>query len=151
MAAERLGKRGKSHLMTEHAGPERAVLAANAQFYRAFNLGDSAEMSALWAARSPVACLHPGESLLLGRQLVLDRWREILALRPPFTLRCNNPVVQILGSTALVCCYEGADNSPAHLAATNVFVYEDERWRMVHHHAGPLAAPLPLPNIGHLN
>jgi hypothetical protein len=38
-----------------------------------------------------------------------------------------------------VTCYEGNAHQPAHLAATNVFVLEDGQWRMVHHHAGPLA------------
>jgi len=49
---------------------------------------------------------------------------------------------QLLGDAALVTCYEGSNDDPAHLAATNVFVLEGERWRMVHHHAGPIASPV---------
>jgi hypothetical protein len=50
--------------------------------------------------------------------------------------------VSLVGDTAIVTCYEGGSDEPAHLAATNVFVLEDEAWRMVHHHAGPLARPV---------
>ena len=137
--------------MTEEDETEQAVLVANAQFYRNFNEGDAEAMGELWAARSPVACLHPGESLLVGRQQVLRRWREILATRPAFTLRCDRPTVQVFGATAIVYCYEAGNDEPAHLAATNVFVREGDGWRMVHHHAGPLAAPLPDPRRTALN
>ncbi len=38
-------------------------------------------------------------------------------------------------------CYEVL--GPNVLVATNVFLREDGAWRMVHHHAGPCAAPPP--------
>jgi ketosteroid isomerase-like protein len=137
--------------MTEEEETARAVLAANARFYRAFNERDAAAMSELWAARSPVGCLHPGEALLVGRQPVLRRWQEILVSRPAFTLRCDRPTVQVFGATAIVYCYEAGNDEPSHLAVTNVFVRESGGWRMVHHHAGPLAVPLPAPAAKDLN
>jgi len=137
--------------MTEEDENARAVLAANARFYRAFNERDSAAMGELWAARSPVACLHPGASLLVGRQQVLRRWHEILASRLAFTLRCDRATVQVFGATAIVYCYEGGDDEPAHLAVTNVFVREGDGWHMVHHHAGPMAEPLRGPPAQDLN
>ena len=137
--------------MTDYERPEQAILAANERFYRAFNEADVAAMSALWATRAPVACLHPGEPLVVGRQQVLHRWREILSMSQAFKLRCDRPTVQVLGTTALVYCYEGVGDEAAHLAATNVFVFEDGSWRMVHHHAGPLANPLPAATNSSLN
>ncbi len=128
-----------------HAAAEAAVLDANATFYRAFTDGDYAAMSDLWAERAPVACLHPTAQAFIGRSLVLDAWREILSATSRFLLRCDEPVVHILGDAAIVTCYEGTDDDPAHLAATNVFVMEDGRWRMVHHHAGPISSPRPRP------
>jgi hypothetical protein len=100
-------------------------------------------MSALWSKHSRVSCLHPGAPLLLGREAVLASWQAILKETPPFRLRCDSPVVQLLGSVAVVLCYEGGDIDPAHLAATNVFVLENGDWRMTHHHAGPLSHPTP--------
>lgn len=137
--------------MTEDDEAIQAVLAANARFYRAFNERDTVAMAELWAAHSPVACLHPGESLLVGRQQVLRRWHEIMGPLPPFTLRCDRPTVQVFGTTALVYCYEGGDDELAHLAVTNVFVREGEDWHMVHHHAGPMATPLATAPSRNLN
>lgn len=128
------------------AKAEAAILVANASFYGAFNSGSYAAMSALWAVRAPVACLHPTSPVLIGRKAVLDSWRQILRGAPTFEMRCDTPVVSFAGDAAFVTCYEGNGNHPAHLAATNVFVLEDGDWRMVHHHAGPLASPMPRPS-----
>jgi hypothetical protein len=130
---------------TNHSRTEAAVLQANATFYRAFTHGDYAAMSELWAEQVPVACLHPMAPALVGRRAVLESWRELLGEPPPFELRCDRPVVHVLGEVAVVTCYEGNGDRPAHLAATNVFVLEGARWRMVHHQAGPLAAPIARP------
>jgi ketosteroid isomerase-like protein len=127
--------------MTHAPKSENEVLAANARFYRAFSEGDLASMNALWAEQAPVACLHPGQPLLLGRDAVLRAWREILEHQRGIELSSQEPRVQLFGDTAIVYCYEAVSDQPAHLAATNVFVLEGPAWRMVHHHAGPLAEP----------
>src|SRR5258708_8372392 len=102
-------------------------------------------MAALWAARAPVACLHPAARALIGRSPVLESWKQILGGASRFKLRCDQPIAHVVGDTAIVTCYEGAGDQPAHLAATNVFVLEDGRWRMVHHHVGPGSIPVPAP------
>jgi ketosteroid isomerase-like protein len=127
------------------AATEMAVLDANATFYRAFTDGDYSAMAALWALRAPVACLHPGARALFGRSPVLDSWKQILGGTSRFELRCEKPVVYVSGDAAIVTCYEAAVDQPAHLVATNVFVFEDGRWRMVHHHAGPISRPVRRP------
>lgn len=124
----------------------RAILEANAAFYRAFTRGDYAAMAELWARATPVTCFHPGSSLLIGREAVLASWREVLAGPPPFVMRCDHARVQRWAEVALVTCYEGNGELPAHLAATNVFVLEQDRWHMLHHQAGPLSRPLPAPS-----
>jgi ketosteroid isomerase-like protein len=90
-----------------------------------------------------VTCFHPAARALIGRSAVLDTWRQILGGPSRLKLRCDQPVVRVIGETAIVICYEGSNDEPAHLAATNVFVLEDGRWRMVHHHAGPISRPVP--------
>ena len=122
-----------------------AVLGANETFYRAFTDRDYASMSELWAHRAPVACFHPAARALIGRSAVLDSWRQILDGASRFELRCDRPVAHVVGDAAIVTCYEGNGDEPAHLAATNVFVLEDGSWRMVHHHAGPISSPVPRP------
>jgi ketosteroid isomerase-like protein len=124
---------------------EAAVLRANASFYRAFTHADYAAMCQLWAQHAPVACLHPGASMLVGRGPVLDAWRQIMTGPEPLVMRCDHPNVHMLGDCAIVTCHEGNAEHPAHLIATNVFVLEDGHWRMVHHQAGPLARVVPRP------
>jgi len=118
---------------------EAAVLQANAHFYRAFSRGDFVAMSQLWAQQAEVTCLHPGATLLRGHADVLSAWRQLISEPSPLEMRCEQPTVQIYETTAVVTCYEGNGDQPAHLAATNVFVLEAGEWRMVHHQAGPLA------------
>jgi ketosteroid isomerase-like protein len=125
---------------------EAAVLRANAEFYRAFTAGDFAAMSALWSEQTEITCFHPGSALIRGRTAVLAAWRQIIAEPAPFEMHCDHARVQLLPAAAIVTCYEGNGDQPAHLAATNVFVLEQERWRMLHHHAGPLSRPMPRPS-----
>jgi len=127
----------------ERARVEAAVLEANNEFYRAFSRGDYTAMSDLWAKVAPVACLHPGGRLLAGRQAVLSSFRELLAAAPAWKMVSRDASVHLFTEAAFVTCLEANGDQPAHLAATNIFVLEEGRWRMVHHHAGPLSVPEP--------
>lgn len=127
----------------DSAREEAAVLAANEEFYRAFSRGDVLAMSDLWAKAAPVACLHPGARLLSGRHAVLSSFRELLAAAPAWKIVSRDARVFWVGESAFVTCLEANGEHPAHLAATNIFVLEEGRWRMVHHHAGPLSVPEP--------
>jgi ketosteroid isomerase-like protein len=121
---------------------EDEVLAANAAFYAAFAASDAEAMDAVWARRAPVACVHPGWEALLGRDSVMESWRRILrGGSSPIT--CTGAVAHLLGEAAFVTCLERLPGGA--LVATNCFVREDGRFRMVHHHAGPTARPEPAP------
>jgi ketosteroid isomerase-like protein len=125
---------------------ERAVLMANAAFYDAFGQRDPGAMAAIWADTSPVTCVHPGWDVLVGRDAVLASWNDILSqpTAPPIT--CTNAVVYLYGETASVVCMERLPTGL--LVATNVFVREAGRWRMVHHHAGPVATRISAADDG---
>ena len=118
-------------------GEEELLLRANAAFYAALASGDLEAMDAVWSRRLPVACIHPGWQPLCGRDAVMASWEAIFegGRAPP--IRCEGEEPHLLGSTAYVTCFEriGAES----LAATNLFVLEDGAWRLVHHHAGPVA------------
>ncbi len=117
------------------------IISANEAFYEAFRGEDIAAMEALWAARAPCACVHPGWPPLIGRDDVLASWRAILRSGAP-DIRCAAARILMLGDVAQVVCEERVGDH--RLIATNVFVREDGRWAMVHHHASPLA-DLPAP------
>jgi ketosteroid isomerase-like protein len=116
---------------------EALVLAANQAFYDAFARGDLAAIEAIWAERAPVACIHPGWDALHGRDEVIASWRAILSGGgAPASVRCTSPEAYLMGDAAFVVCGEAIPG--AELVATNVFVREDGRWKLVHHQAGPV-------------
>ena len=112
-----------------------AVLFANEAFYRAFADRDAAAMEAVWAKRAPVACIHPGWGALEGRATVMQSWRGIMNNAASPRIRPRAAKAHILGDAANVICFEEIDGQ--FLLATNLFVREDGRWRLVHHQAGP--------------
>lgn len=113
------------------------VLLANASFYRAFAGRDVDAMESLWAHRAPVACVHPGWQPLAGRDAVMASWRGILRGPGVPDIICTEATCHIVGESAFVVCIEQLDAGA--LVATNVFIREDDAWRLVHHHAGPIA------------
>jgi len=123
--------------MTERAAGATALLAANEAFYRAFLAGDIAGMENLWSGTASVGCVHPGWTALRGREAVLASWRSILGSGRAPRVVCTNPTPHILGDAGFVLCEERV--AGAALVATNVFALERGVWKMVHHHASPVA------------
>jgi ketosteroid isomerase-like protein len=117
--------------------PEAEVLSANEAFYAAFAHHDIAAMEAIWSQRTDVACVHPGWDALVGRREVLSSWRAILASPEAPEVECMAAVAHVVGDVAYVVCSEVLPG--AELCATNVFVREGGLWKLVHHHAGPIA------------
>lgn len=113
------------------------LLEANEDFYRAFSARDVAGMAGLWAERHPVVCIHPGWDVLDGRERVLASWRAILSSGGAPEVACERAEAHVLGDVGLVTCHEVLPGG--RLAATNVFVREDGRWRMAHHQATAIA------------
>jgi len=117
-------------------GETAELLLANETFYEAFAAGDLAAMDSLWARRAHVACVHPGHDVLNGREAVMSSWRSILGAGGAAGFCCERAQVTLMGSAGFVTCVERLGEG--RLIATNVFVRENGRWHMVHHHAGPL-------------
>jgi ketosteroid isomerase-like protein len=113
-----------------------AVLAANLQFYQAFTTRDLAAMEALWAKHSPVACLHPGWTVLTGRDEIMASWAAILSSPDAPRIACYDEQALLYGDVALVLCEEQLEGGA--LAASNFFVREDGIWRIAHHQAGQI-------------
>ena len=112
------------------------VLAANLEFYRAFTGCDFPAMNALWSRAAPVLCIHPGWAALNGRDAVMRSWRNILTSPQPTRVMVHDDQAFLYGDFAVVTCEE--ELAEGHLVATNMFVKEGGRWRMVHHQSSPL-------------
>jgi len=123
--------------MTDRQAGAAALLVANETFYRAFVARDIAQMESLWSASAFVGCIHPGWSALRGREPVIASWRSILGSGQSPRVVCANPTAHMLGDAGFVLCEERV--GPAVLIATNVFSLERGVWKMVHHHAAPVA------------
>jgi ketosteroid isomerase-like protein len=117
------------------ADDDSGLLEANLAFYRAFATSDLAGMDALWARKASVACTHPSGETILGRAQVMAGWRALFLAgnAPPIVAR--EAVPHPCGEAGFVTCIEAVPG--ATLAATNIFLREDGRWKMVHHHAAP--------------
>ena len=113
-----------------------AVLAANLEFYRAFAARDLIAMNALWARRAAVACLHPGWTALKDREEIIESWEGILSNPDAPRVACFDEQVLLYGDVALVLCEE--ELAGGTLAASNLFIREDDEWRIAHHHAGQI-------------
>jgi len=127
---------------------EMAVLDANRAFYTAFQKRDNTAMEHVWAEEHASSCIHPGWAPLVGRQAVMASWRAIFGSPDPPRVEMTDAHAVVLGGAAFVMCIEHL--ADATIAATNVFVEERGRWRMVHHHGGPMPTPRgsrrPAPN-----
>lgn len=121
--------------MSDHV----SVLFANDVFYAAFASRDLAAMDHLWSQRATVTCLHPGWAPLVDRYAVMQSWRAILSDPKAPSIDCLDASAHLLGNVAYVICYERLKQG--FLAATNVFVREDDGWKIIHHQAGAVPAP----------
>lgn len=115
---------------------ERDVLTANEALYRAFRERDLEAMRALWSQQHPVACIHPGWEALYGHDEVMASWQAILENPDAPEVSCVEANAAVLGETAYVTCVERL-GPHVELVATNLFVRENGRWKLVHHQAGP--------------
>lgn len=121
-------------------GDQEHVLAANQAFYQAFDARDFSTMDELWAREHGVTCIHPGWNLLVGREAVMASWRAILRSES-IHIEPSGVRVFLLGDAAYIVCHEAPRGETPILVATNIFVREQGRWRLVHHQAGQLATP----------
>ncbi|MYK25508.1 MAG: nuclear transport factor 2 family protein [Dehalococcoidia bacterium] len=138
-AAERGGYPWRVTEPGTHTEAEQEALLANEGFYRALGNSDMGAMEQVWARMARVTCLHPGWTLLTGREEVLESWRTILSNPNQPRIVGGGASVSVLGNTAVILCREVVSGSP--LYATNVFVREEGSWRMTHHHSGPVMVP----------
>ena len=122
--------------MSSESDEARAALTANDVFYTAFSSGDTAAMNSCWSSEASVLCTHPGAQTIHGRDEVMESWRQILENGPP-SVRWSDGRVAVIRGVALVSCIEWLIDGT--LMATNVFIWEDGSWKLVHHHAGPLS------------
>lgn len=131
---------------------------AERAFYRAFERADLAGMMAVWAEDEDISCVHPGGPRHAGVVEVRDAWQQIFAHGPRLRFRLVGSRVFAGRMLSIHTVYEHAtvagDSRPANpVLATNIYLLTDRGWRMLMHHASPLAPEAvpqePPPSILH--
>lgn len=125
--------------------PRKELLRANRAFYQSFEKLDIEGMRALWLPDTCVRCIHPGGEVLVGIERVLAAWTAIFENTLEIKFEIHDPAIELNGDMGWVTqveriktkMEEGPVTSEA--AATNLFVRREGQWRMVLHHASPIA------------
>ena len=130
--------------------PDAAELEeANANFYRAFESLDMAQMGPVWSHGDHVRCIHPGWCLLSGWEAVRQSWDAIFKSGQEMRFSITDADVHAEGDLGWVTCTENilsharGQIAVTRLIATNLFERVGDEWRMIHHHASHLLAGEP--------
>lgn len=122
------------------ASPQEAEQA----FYSAFEHADLAGMMAVWAGEEDIVCVHPGGGRHSGLVEVRESWRQIFSQGPRLRFRLGGNRVFAGRMLSIHSVYEhiavAGDPRPTNpVLSTNIYLLTDRGWRMLIHHASPLA------------
>lgn len=123
---------------------EKAVLAANDAFYRAFEKKDIDKMTALWSQGINTACIHPGRSALRGSDKIRKSWEAIFQNTAYLEIDTEIITTEISGDLAYVLLIEKVlqvtpgRKMKAQSMATNIFERMGGNWYLIHHHGSPI-------------
>jgi ketosteroid isomerase-like protein len=125
--------------------PSKEAARANRAFYKAFEKLDMDAMRGVWLDDPFVKCIHPGGEVLIGPERVLASWAAIFRSTRKIRFEIADLSIEIVGDMAWATGIERIRSSTeqglvqSEAAATNLFVKRDDGWRMVLHHASPIA------------
>ena len=120
----------------------KELAQANRAFYDAFRALDLDAMREVWLEADNVKCVHPGWEMLVGYDLVMRSWEGIFENTESISFEVSDLEVEVIGDAGVVTLVErvGSDGGgTGEMAATNVFVRSFDAWKMVMHHASPIA------------
>jgi ketosteroid isomerase-like protein len=117
---------------------------ANREFYRAFERLDFEAMRAVWLDDDSIQCVHPASERLVGRERVLGSWAAIFKATDAIHFELADLSIEIFGDFAWASAIEriraGNTGDPiSEAVATNLFVRRESGWKLVLHHASPIA------------
>ena len=120
------------------------VIEANLKFYFALESLDIDLMDEVWATDATASCVLPGWQRLFGWEAIRSNWEQIFKNTTFMRVDVDEVNVEVHGNVAWVTCLEnittaaGENMRRAQAHATNIFIFEDDRWLLVLHHASLL-------------
>ena len=124
----------------------KMVMEANGNFYNAFNARDLEAMKKVWSSKENITCVHPGWDPLNGFEPIMKSWKGIFKNSGNMNIEASDISVITSEGLALVSCVEKlytiATNGvlASEVFSTNIFKLEEGSWKMVMHHASPMAS-----------
>ncbi|HSN17665.1 MAG TPA: nuclear transport factor 2 family protein [Gammaproteobacteria bacterium] len=125
------------------ATPDEAETA----FYTAFANTDLDAMMAVWLDSDVITCIHPVGPRLSGRAAVRESWAGIFRNSGSLKFRLADVHRTQDGLLSVHILHEyivvpGEQEARAPAVATNVYQLTSQGWRMILHHASPVAMPV---------
>ena len=123
---------------------EESIIAANENFYKAFNARDLDAMKNVWGSQEKVTCIHPGWVPLNDLESIIDSWEGIFKNSGNMDIQITDISVTASESLAWVSCVEKLYTIATHgvlaskVFSTNLFQLNEGNWKMIMHHASPL-------------
>jgi len=120
-----------------------ALILQNARFYEAFENSSLETMEDLWSRSPSVRCIHPGWSVIEGRESILESWSRIFQGDVRMKVSLRNVKAEIHGRIGIIVLMEeisyqsGKISNTGTVMATNIFEYDGSEWKMIHHHGSP--------------
>ena len=119
-------------------------------FYDALGRADLEAMMEVWADDEEIVCVHPAGPRLAGQEQVRASWAQMFANARPMRVHVTQ---QVKVSSTLVAVHsvhenflvEGEPEPQGPVAATNVYLRTPAGWRIVAHHASPVAGTPEMP------
>ena len=125
---------------------EDSAITANEKFYKAFNSRDLDAMKEIWSSHQNVTCVHPGWNPLNGFEPIMDSWQGIFKNSGNMDIQISDINMLTSNDLAWVSCVEKlytiATNGvlASEVFSTNLFKLEEGSWKMIMHHASPIAS-----------
>ena len=118
------------------------ILSANQAFYDAFSTASFDLMKNVWSSSEEIVCIHPGWAPLYGQEAVMQSWSNILMGGHSPKITCHNAIAHFLKfDLCFVTCFESLQGGT--MAATNIFLNEENSLKIIHHQAAPTAQHIP--------
>ncbi len=124
--------------------PEQ-VVEANLKFYFALENLEVDLMEEVWATDASAICVHPGKERLAGWENIRASWEQIFNHTTSLRIDVTGVSVEVQGNVSWVTCLEnihqeiGDQLQRVQAYATNIFVFEEDRWLLVLHHASMIS------------
>lgn len=122
----------------------QTLLQANDALYSGLNemfIGNLQPLEALWSHSDSISYMGPFGGYLRGWDAVHKDFQAVTDMKIGGKLSCELLGSNVVGTVGYISCVEVGENiDPSGQAvavrhrATNIFQWENDRWRLVHHH-----------------